>query len=334
MRNAILAYDGNAHAACQDRKFQTPARMKTKMPIAGKMADLLVRIVRFAIMAACFFVCWCEVGQAADLSTRTFFDDTMATNWQTSHSGSYFQSASAGVTSTEIQSKGYRETLVVGYNFQSSITYRASHVWTDARYDPLLDGPIRSIQWDVWYRNPSGSHYLNLLARQNDTLYVSPQGETASQQHAGWQRHATTIDPATFRRVSGNGPDALDFTTCAPRIEFGYVNFNENPGIPKPPGREPAVGDFHLTRYTVTVIPESRFWFTESRREPNGAITFVWDSMLAIYYVEVATELSNSNQWQVVPQTLHISSNCLDSISISTNSFSLLSNAFFRVRRL
>lgn len=191
----------------------------------------------------------------------SYTDDFYSGNhWLTSFDPAYpVETAATGVLPGGIgdPSSGYHVTVVQGYSFQSEVRYRASHFNLAIVYSPTVFGPITSLTWDVWFKTQVGGHVLNLVAYQNDSIYLSPQGEGASGQYPHWQHHARTIDPSTLTRIAGTGQFTLDTSPTASPIIFGYMNYNDT-GLRDAQGTQLQGGIFDLDLYhlSITSIPE------------------------------------------------------------------------------
>ena len=149
---------------------------------------------------------------------------------------------------------GFHFTQIQGFSFQTDATYRAFHFWNPTEHNPATEGRIDSIHWLVWHKPILDNHVVRLIASQNESIYWSSESEFVSNhdEFPFWSSKQFPITPSSFSRVVGGGPANIDWSRTGAPITFGYVTYNDHPGIQRhdPIG---VVGQIGIDLFTLTL---------------------------------------------------------------------------------
>lgn len=225
----------------------------------------------------------------AQLAPVVFHDEQFDSGWSHKYTGTLKTSVTASLSPGISPDTRYLLTVIEG--FVPPVKYRAYHYWTNRIYIPALHGPIASLEWEVKFRTEIGGHHLNLLARQEGSVYMSSRGTEWPQDNETWREHYATLSPTDFVRISGAGPDKPNFSTCGAPITFGYVNYNDTgirgldgvPGCP-PGGCYLPGGAVGLGRFKLTINPQQIFRITEAKLAGPTDLVLKWETVVGQEY--------------------------------------------------
>ncbi len=111
-------------------------------------------------------------------------------------------------------------------NGSGSYTFDVQHFKLDRQFNTNVDGIMRSVSWEIWYKVENSSQFAGwrLAARQGGDTFIAGNTYFEPQLFSPfWQRATGSVMPTDFGRVTGSGNPTLDTSVGGQPIEFGYV---------------------------------------------------------------------------------------------------------------